>query len=123
MSALFRPIVFACGWTILIVGALSVPGSNLPSSSVLELDKLIHFALFFVLTRLWLAAKSEARIDRGLVILGLILLFAVGSEYYQEVMPIGRTAELRDALADFVGALLAFFAWIVARPFIHRSRE
>jgi len=123
MSALFRPIVFACGWTVLIVAALSVPGSNLPSSSVLGLDKLIHFALFFVLTGLWLAAKSEARIDRGLAILGLILLFAVGSEYYQQVMPIGRTAELRDVLADSVGALLAFFAWFVARPFIHRSKE
>lgn len=123
MSTLFRPIVFACGWTVLIVAALSVPGSSLPGSSVLELDKLIHFALFFVLTGLWLAAKSEARIDRGLAILGLILLFAAGSEYYQQVMPIGRTAELRDVLADSVGALLAFFAWIVARPFIHRSRK
>ena len=123
MSTLFRPIVFACGWTVLIVAALSVPGSNLPGSSVLELDKLIHFALFFVLTGLWLAAKSEARIDRGLAILGLILLFAAGSEYYQQVMPIGRTAELRDVLADSVGALLAFFIWLVARPIIHRSRE
>ncbi len=123
MSSLFRPIVLASGWTVLIIVSLSIPGSNLPSSSLLEFDKLIHFTLFFVLTGLWLAARSEARIDRGLVILGLILLFAIGSEYYQELMPIGRTAELRDALADSVGALLAFITWIVARPVIHRSKK
>ena len=123
MSAPFRPIVLATGWTVLIIASLSIPGSSLPSSSLLQLDKFVHFALFFVLTGLWLAAKSEARIDRGLVILGLILVFAIGSEYYQEVMPIGRMAELRDALADSVGALLAFVAWIVARPFIHRSEK
>jgi len=104
----------------MILIALSIPGRSIPSVKVLEYDKLIHAGLFFVLGVLWLTAKSEAKMLRGVVILVCILALSVGSEFYQELMPIGRTADMVDAAADSVGAILAFLIWIGLRQRFHR---
>lgn len=112
---LFSPRVLAPLWTILIFIGLSLPGSRLPDSSVLEFDKLIHFGLFFVLTLLWLAAISRGRIGPGLAVLTIILAFSVLSELYQAWLPFGRTADFLDSAADALGAVTGFLLWLPLR--------
>jgi len=115
----FSPTKLAVLWTSLILIALSIPGQSIPSMRVLEYDKLIHAGLFFILALSWLTAKSNGKLLRGLVILGLVLAFSIGSEFYQELMPIGRTADMVDAAADSAGAVLAFLVWIGIRQKLH----
>ena len=112
---------FAIAWTILIVALLTVPGKSIPSSSVLEFDKLAHAGLFLILTLLWLFALSEDRISRALTIVGAIVLFSFASEWYQELLPFERTGELLDAVADTAGALLGFAIWAFRVAFAPKS--
>jgi len=120
MSRFFRASWLAPVWTILIIIALSVPGKSLPSVSILDFDKYIHAGLFFVLTILWLAALADRTALRAIVIVSLIILFSFASELYQEMLPFDRTADIFDAIADSVGALVGFAFWgirtAVTRP-------
>lgn len=112
---LFSPRFLAPLWTLLIIVGLSLPGSRLPDSSLLEYDKLIHGGLFFILTVLWLAAASRGRVDAGVAILVVILAFSVLSELYQAWLPFGRHADFLDSAADAFGALAGFATWFLVR--------
>lgn len=113
--SLFSPRVLAPLWSILILIGLSLPGSSLPDSSLLEFDKVIHFILFFVLTILWLSAISHGKVGPGLAVLTFMLAFSVLSELYQEWLPFGRTADLMDSAADAFGAMSGFLLWLPLR--------
>lgn len=112
---LFSPRVLAVLWTTFILVGLTLPGSTFPQSRLLELDKLVHLVLFMVLALLWLPALSRGRFDRGLAILSMLVAFSVLTEIYQGLLPFGRQADMLDAAADAVGALVGFVAWLMAR--------
>ena len=103
--------ILAAAWTLLIMALLSIPGSSLPSTKLLEFDKLAHAGLFFILGFLWLFALADGKLMRALLVLGVILAFSFASEWYQQLLPFERTADLMDAVADSVGALLSFVFW------------
>ncbi len=111
MSFRIRPITLALSWTVLILVLLSVPGKSIPRVAIFEFDKFIHAGLFFVLTTLWLNALAAKSIAKALVVLGFIIAFSFVSEWYQGLLPFGRTADLFDAVADSVGALLGLAFW------------
>jgi len=123
MLRLFSPFRLAVLWTLLIMVALTIPGGSIPDSNILQLDKLIHASLFLVLTLLWLVALSQGSLMRGIVILATIVVYAVLTEVYQEVMPIGRSADMLDSLADAAGAIIAFLLWIAPRKAMERWRQ
>jgi VanZ family protein len=107
---LLRPRALAVAWTLALAVGFSVPGASLPDLTLLSADKLLHVGAFVGFALLWLRAYP-ARPGR---ILAGGLLFAVLSEVYQHVMPIGRLFSLYDALADAVGlgiGLYAGLAW------------
>jgi VanZ family protein len=86
-------------WTLAVLAALSVPGSALPSFVHLSVDKVFHAAAFLVLGLLWLRAYPH----EATRVLVAGVLFAVLTEVYQHVMPIGRSFSLADAFADTCG--------------------
>lgn len=93
------PSKLALGWTLLILIACSIPGPAVPSTSLLELDKLAHFVLFAGFGWLWLWAYP----DRTLVVLGAGLLYAAGTEVYQGLLPLDRYPEVLDFVANAFG--------------------
>jgi VanZ family protein len=111
MSVKNRFFWFASSWTLLIMVLLTIPGRSIPSVGIFEFDKLVHAGLFFVLTILWLEALSGGRVARAISVVALIIAFSFLTEWYQELMPIGRTADVFDAIADSVGALLGIAFW------------
>ncbi|MDA0684349.1 MAG: VanZ family protein [Bacteroidetes bacterium] len=123
MLRLLPPFRLAVGWTLLIMVALTIPGKSIPDSHIFQLDKLIHAGLFLVLTLLWLAALSEGHIGRGLTILAAMIVFAIFTEFYQQIMPIGRSADLLDSVADAIGSIVAFLIWLDARTRLERWRQ
>lgn len=107
-------------WTIGIVIACSLPPSTLSAAEpTLGYDKLAHFGLFAGLGFLWFRGLCSPkgttrrhlwRMGRRLLLVGV--LFAVGTEVYQEILPIERTAELYDALADSAGLVVGLGTYL-----------
>ena len=67
---------------------------------IVGLDKVVHASLFGAL-----AACTSWRFGRGLV---LVLGYAVVSEVLQATLPIARTGDPLDAIADGAGAALGW---------------
>jgi VanZ family protein len=75
------------------------PASDVPGGVALN-DKLVHFLLF--------AALAATGRMAGLRVLPLavgLTAYAGASEVLQDVLPIGRQGDVRDAAADVLGAL------------------
>ncbi len=84
---------------------LLFPGSDLPNTGPEGLDKLIHLGMFYLFSSLWMRAYPR----RKRYVLGLGLALAVGSEILQGLLPLHRSAEGLDLLADVIGLLLGAY--------------
>ena len=89
-------------WTLAILAACSVPGGLVPDVRILSMDKVVHVALFFGFGVLWRCAGAS-KSTVALAGLG----FAVFIEAWQHLLPLQRSADPFDALADLVGLGLA----------------
>ncbi len=90
-------------WTLGLLASCLVPGVYVPNVPILSVDKLVHIGLFLVFGLLWLALYPARR--GAVVVWGLGL--AVAIEVLQQTLPIGRSGEVFDAVADALGLALA----------------
>ncbi|KAB7732679.1 VanZ family protein [Rudanella paleaurantiibacter] len=103
----------AVGWTIAIFVACSLPGNgkvNLTNS-----DKWNHAGVFFVFGILWVNLGRRP----GLVILAGIA-YGMLIEVWQGIMPIGRTFDWYDGLADAVGVVVGVGVALLAERLRNR---
>ena len=100
-------------WAALIFISSSVPGDSLPSPGLPHLDKVAHAAGYAVLA--WLLARAMGAATRtGLIAATLIAtLWGVTDEVHQTFVP-GRDPDVRDAIADTLGALCGALVWKAA---------
>lgn len=104
-------------WTLFIFVGCLYPGRELPKVDVPFFDKWTHFVLFGVFSFLWLWAWIPASISKLIRACLLGILLGVVIEGLQEILVfLGRSAELMDAIADAVGALLGTLVFYVAQP-------
>ncbi len=90
----------AIGWTIAIFIGCALPADRI-GVDLSGRDKLIHTAIFLIFGILWrLLGYGFWRV----LLAGLLYGFAL--EIYQGVMPINRSFELADGVADTVGTLI-----------------
>lgn len=89
-------------WAAAILLAFSIPGPELPDVDIVGVDKLVHFGLFFVLAGL--AAWPRPVYHPGTV-LTAGAAYAVLTECYQWVMPLGRSFDGLDVVANLIGLL------------------
>jgi VanZ family protein len=102
-------------WALLIFGLSSIPGAAFPTSKIFSYDKLAHAGVYAVLGAfcfLALPPRNDGK-KNGVLILAaglLTTLYGCTDELHQLFVP-GRSADLRDVLADavggFTGALVA----------------
>ena len=90
-------------WTVGILVACLVPGEMVPAVGIVSFDKLVHVLLFAGYGVLWLRV-APAR--RGAVV-GWGLALAVALELLQDGLPIHRSGEPLDVVADAAGLALA----------------
>ena len=111
--------ILAILWTLAILAACSLPGNELPNINLdlFEPDKIAHFVLFFFFGLLWLAATPENRKGSRVLIAVFGILYAILTEIYQSVMPLGRTADPMDSVANLIGLFTAMgsYSWLRAR--------
>ncbi|MBX2904584.1 MAG: VanZ family protein [Taibaiella sp.] len=94
-------------WTLFIFVGCLYPSRELPKVDVPFFDKWTHFVLFGVFTFLWLWSGVVSGAAKYVVLITVAILLGVTIEGLQAVLvSLGRSAELMDAVADAVGALL-----------------
>jgi VanZ family protein len=110
LRLLLRPVLrFGTAWfglgllMLIFVGIVSlVPGRDLPNLGIS--DKIEH-ALAYAVLSFWFGSILARR--RLLVVMFIALLcFGALIEFLQGWMGLGRTADLRDMLANSLGAVL-----------------
>ncbi|MDX1532486.1 MAG: VanZ family protein [Rhodothermales bacterium] len=106
-----NPQLAALAWALLILVLCALPSSTLPDASLLGIDKVGHFGMFFIGGVLWGRAWSGRL---GAVLVGGVLL-AVGTEALQALLSMGRAADPFDAVADVAGLLAGLGVLILWR--------
>ncbi|GAB1405058.1 hypothetical protein MASR1M74_22370 [Lentimicrobium sp.] len=108
----FRPALL---WLAGILVLTLLPGSYIPKPgsfwNLLSPDKLVHLFLFGVLA--WLISKGLEARDNGivfarhyLIVMAVAVILAFATEILQYLLPIGRSGNLYDAIADVAGSAL-----------------
>nr|WP_235985498.1 VanZ family protein [Spirosoma utsteinense] len=100
----------AIGWTVAIFIGCSIPGDGLPHAFTGK-DKLMHVSIFMLFGFLWRQlGYSVWKVLLAGVAYGLLI------EVWQGIMPLNRSFDLYDALADTVGTLIGIgLAWGVTK--------
>ncbi|MCX6204575.1 MAG: VanZ family protein [Bacteroidetes bacterium] len=116
-----KSIIWVISEIILVFVLLSMPGSEFsdPTSWIAMImslpfaDKMIHVALFgslafsiFLHFELSLQPSFKTIRAKALALL-FCVLYGIGMEYYQKYYVPSRGFEVKDMLADAIGALLA----------------
>lgn len=104
-------------WTAGIFIATSLPGSALPSISPFAgADKVVHASMYAALGALVARALAQGGRRAFVLPLAMIALLAAGDEWHQLWIP-GRSADVRDWMADVAGATvgLAFTYMALSR--------
>ena len=106
-------IVFFYTTSIIIVSLVPIPNLTLPKFNLLQLDKLFHFIVYFVMFLGWKESKIFKK-DR-LYFKCLLIVFSVGLfiEILQGTSFIERYFELADLLANSLGILFSYLIFVL----------
>ena len=86
--------------TLIILSLVPYPDIGLPKFKLFELDKLIHFSMYTIFIIIW-GLKS----DNKTKILIFSILFGLGLEILQHILPFGRYFDWGDFIANSLGVL------------------
>lgn len=103
-----RPAVRALVWTIGILVAVTVPAATVPTAPPdIGIDKVVHLVMFAGFGWLWMRAlQGRSLWWRGLMVGGVGLALALGTEVLQHVALLTRQGSLYDAIANGIGLAL-----------------
>jgi len=93
---------------IILLSLVPVPDLGLPKFKLLELDKLMHFIMYLIFALVW-GLKIENFSERKMEISAYLILFGLGLEILQHILPFGRYFDLGDFVADSIGVLFGIF--------------
>jgi VanZ family protein len=104
-------VIWAARWLCAVAIALVVWKSLIPSFSqnaVPHMDKLLHFGAYLIIGGLALLSRFSRK---GMLTLIIVIALGVLVEILQGTMSVGRSASIADALANSLGAVLAYAIW------------
>lgn len=111
-------------WAAIIFAACLLPGKDVPSLSIFQYDKLIHFAIFALLAFLFLLLFRNPLLKKeGLI----VLLSCTAYGYFVELLQgsgitAGRSFDHYDALADAVGTALGILIFFILKFFSDKKK-
>ena len=110
-------------WTVMIFVLCLWPGEELPKSDIPFIDKWVHFGLFGGFSFLWLCAFPSRRVLQLIVIAAAGCALGWFVECLQGWFPsLGRTKDVKDALADGVGSVLGvLFFYVLATAAVRKG--
>jgi VanZ family protein len=112
-----KRILFQHGWWIwwiIILVLTSIPGQELPDVEITNLDKLVHFTIYFILGMLvqvrFIGLSGNRSVTLRIILILCGVLFAAIDELHQHLIP-GRTASWADFFFDSIGMMIAFLVY------------
>ena len=117
-------LFLAVFWTILIGYLCLDESSDLPSISINNIDKSVHFSFHFVFTILWffyfICNVNQINIIKYFAITFFMsLIYGIFIEWAQFYFTTNRKADVYDVIANVLGAIFALFA---SKYFIKNNR-
>ena len=100
-------------WVTLIFAVCLLPGDALPGTSLLSriphFDKIVHFSMYFVFTLFLLAGftRQYGKTSFKAYFFGFLIAFCCGVAIELLQSSVGRSCNIRDAVANTVGMLIA----------------
>lgn len=110
-------------WVIIMLILSSIPGSGIPSSPVIPVDKIAHFTEYLVfaalLGRYIYFKKNRALIATLLIVFIVSIVYSALDELHQLYIPY-RDCSYEDLIADILGVLfgLLAFRFIAIKDFL-----
>jgi VanZ family protein len=107
-------------WALLIFASSSVPGWVFPRVNIPNIDKIVHFAYYFIFAILVAIALRHQTRFRDLSKFSLMMSFLLATAYgvsdeVHQLFVAGRTSDPHDLVADMAGALMAVGVMAIAR--------
>ena len=107
-------------WTVVVGFFCLVPSNDIPTVSIPNLDKLVHAFFHFVFTILWFLffkkqVKKKNQFKLLIAAVCFSLLFGIGIEILQDKLTTTRSGDFFDVLANFTGAIIAFWFVLFAK--------
>ncbi|HAV26135.1 MAG TPA: hypothetical protein DCX01_08155 [Bacteroidetes bacterium] len=99
----------AIAWTALIASSCLMPASAFKAftfDSIFQLDKILHLTLYYVFIVLWSLVSKVITVRQKYVLLIVGIAYGVLIEVLQASMPLGRSYELDDIIANTIGCVL-----------------
>ena len=100
-------------WTIIMLIGCLTPHADVPTTLMTMNDKFMHVVIFVPFALLWVLSgfRLSSILIAGLLFGGLI-------EALQYILPINRTADWLDLVADFAGTVLGLgLAWVILKKY------
>lgn len=116
-------------WACIILALTLLPGNYFPAVNrfwnLFSPDKLVHLFIFGVLVFLLKQGSYKQYSDssnRYIIMAPIVAAvgFGIITEFLQAVLPIGRDANIYDAVANFVGIMLG---WICFGEFEKKKKK
>ena len=107
-------------WALFILTICAIPGNRFPKLSFLEWlkpDKIVHLLVFGVLCILLLRSFLDAHAlnlseKNGIILaLGICIVYGALVEFLQYSVFINRSGDVRDAIANSIGAFVGWWAY------------
>ncbi|MFV0237284.1 MAG: VanZ family protein [Flavobacteriales bacterium] len=104
---------------IILVTILSLmPLHKLEIKAPLGTDKAIHIIMYFMITILALWSYSNGN-GQTLKIVIIVILYGILIEVLQECMPLKRTGDIYDVIANTIGSFLG----MISQPIIKKIEK
>ena len=103
---LFKTI--AVIWTLLIFYLCLNDASGLPTVSIKNIDKIIHFVFYFVFVFLWIKSIKPISMYYFLIVVVIAIIIGISIEFLQEKFTQNRVFDWYDILANSMGAITSF---------------
>lgn len=103
----------AITWTIIMLIGCLTPHDQVPDELNTWNDKSLHILIFAPFTLLWMLAgwRMKMALTAG-VVYGILI------EVLQYLLPINRSADWKDVIADCIGTVLGVgLAWLIQHKF------
>ncbi|MBS4042306.1 MAG: VanZ family protein [Chitinophagaceae bacterium] len=119
-------LLLAISWLVLVTFLLCIPGKKLPTIhwfGNLQLDKLVHIVLFFILCLLvcnFFYEKNKAQTGFWFIAF-LCSCYGIGMEFVQENFIDNRAFDVGDIIADIIGSF-AFLVFLNLNPLYFNNK-
>ncbi len=105
-------------WAVFILVICLIPAREIPSVGLFQADKIVHIAVYFILTWLFYSSFQKNKINLSPYHFFLLITTIIGYGFFieiaQELFTTDRHFDMWDAVANGLGTVL----FIIAKQFV-----